>query len=165
MKNTHIILIAAALCGCNNTKTYKPGDDPIQACEDIAKASEKLLGEDGDSAAAYRLALNECQIRIGDELTELGAEYANCVLKADSGSAVSSCHKEARQDFLDEKMKKMEEISVEVWKDICKGDVEEDDPRLKEITRIENDAKSLGFTQADTNAMLERVREKSGCDI
>lgn len=165
MNRTHIIFIAVALCGCNNTKTYKPGDDPIQACEDIAKASEKLLGDDGESAAAYRSALDDCQVRISDELTEVGAEYANCVLKAESGSAVRACHKDTHQGFLDEKAKAIEEISVEIWRDICKGEVQDDDPRLKRVTRIENEARQLGFTQADTNAMLERVREKSGCDL
>lgn len=165
MKNTNIIILSILMTGCNGTKTYKAGDDPIQACEDVAKAAEKLLGDEGESAAAYRIALDDCQVRIGDELTELGAEYANCVLKAESGSAVRACHKDSEQKFLDEKTKAIEELSVEVWKDICKGSVEEDDPRLKEITRIETDARALGFTQADTNAMLDRVREKSGCDM
>lgn len=165
MKRTHIMLIVAALCGCNNAKTYKPGDDPIQACEDIAKASERLLGDDGESAAAYRSALDDCQVRISDELTEVGAEYANCVLKAESGSAVRACHKDTQQSFLDEKAKVIEDLSVEIWKDICKNEVQDDDPRLKKVTRIENEARRLGFTQADTNAMLERVREKSGCDL
>jgi len=165
MKNANIIILCALVTGCNGAKTYKAGDDPIQACEDIAKAAEKLLGDNGESAAAYRSALDDCQIRIGDKVTDVGAEYANCVLKAESGSAVRACHKDSEQNFLDEKTKVIEELSVELWKEICKGGDEEDDPRLKEITRIENEARALGFSQADTNAMLERVREKSGCDM
>jgi len=162
-----ILLPILLLCSCYRVDdSFVAEGDAVKACEEVAKSSSKLLADESDDSAAYRSALDECQTRLGSQkLTPLGAKYANCIVDAESGSEVMACNKDMTRDFIDEKVKKMEGIAVEVWKEICDGKVEEDDPRLKEIQKLEDDARSLGLSSMEINTMLDRVREKSGCDM
>ena len=159
-----IIICVVAAAGCDSTSSA--ADDPVDRCDAVARKAAKRfrIGNGVDLAQRYEETLRLCTARPGMKLTEAGLEYMECIEAADHGADIISCEYKLDERLKQDKLKELRETATPVMQEICDGEsVDEDDPRMEKATRLENEARTLGATDDEVDAVIAKVKVDANC--
>lgn len=161
-KITFFVAALAVVMGCNSSS----GDEELDRCESAARKIAKIYGGDENRQAdIYKGALDACTVKPGEELTQAGSDYLDCVADAAHGAAVLRCEYEFEKQAKEEALENAASAAKDVWSNVCGGiNVDLDnDPRMKEVSEYEAKARAFGATDDEVNEMLKKAAKSAGC--